>query len=112
MKAAFMLAGLLLSLTACQSAALQPALSNGGADNRAALEAAISEMLGGVSITLADNAFTQKSELSIERRRQQGRTYEMPDHFRLWIEDDVCILEHVESGDRQTVPELSCLPTP
>ncbi|MCV6606278.1 MAG: hypothetical protein OIF34_13315 [Porticoccaceae bacterium] len=67
----------------------------------------ISEMLNGVAVTLADDAFYNNNEVIIEGPRM-GRTFEKPHHFRLWLEDGNCLLEHVESGRKRLVKSVAC----
>ncbi|MDG2090291.1 MAG: hypothetical protein P8J61_04165 [Gammaproteobacteria bacterium] len=107
--------GLILFLLACSSTELapslrRPALSNNINVERMLLETAISEMMNGTDIIVADDAFVNSSDLIIERRLQSsGRDFDMPDHFRLWKRGESCLLEHVESGEMKNIEELNCV---
>lgn len=104
---------LLPALVACQSANGQkaPAILAPAAESRAThpLAGAISQLLNGANITLADSAFYTDSEVIIEGRLT-GRSFEKPHHFRLWLLDNRCVLEHLETGNRVTVTQVNCLP--
>ncbi|UTW45885.1 hypothetical protein KFE80_02955 [bacterium SCSIO 12696] len=69
----------------------------------------ISFMLNGASVTLAADAFYNNHEVIIEPPKL-GRSFERPDHFRLWLVDGHCQLEHVESKRQLVIAGASCLP--
>lgn len=107
-------------LSACQLSAQEAALLviNTEQNDIKLVQNAISKMLNGSDITLADNAFTIQSEVIIERRRNPaagtskslGRDYSKPDHFKLWISKDSCLLEHVETGETEHLDAVQCVP--
>lgn len=74
------------------------------------LQMRVAEALGGGNVLLADDVFTQRSELVVERRpksdpqgnRLPGRIIAEPEQFRLALRDDRCILLHINS-DRQWI---------
>jgi len=115
-------AGALLSLAACRTAKVRQELpavvAEPGAQSRAELAAAVSAALGGVPVTLADDALTRESTLIVERARQrdpsglpaQGRERGMPERFRLVKIGAECVLVHERSGQRFTLRETTCAP--
>jgi len=115
--------GTIVFLSACGSTSLDPAIRlpamNDSTDSgRLLLESALSEMMNGISIIIADDAFVNSSDLIIERRQQTspetqnenlGRDYGMPDHFKLWKRRNSCLLEHLETGEMKEVIGLNCV---
>ncbi len=115
--------GVIFFLFACSSSTLIPALrlqaTNGSTDSgRLLLESALSEMMNGISIIIAENAFVNSPDLIIERRQQSlpesqnielGRDYGMPDHFKLWKRGNSCLLEHLETNEIKEVEGLNCI---
>jgi len=111
-----------LVLTACSTAPIQndiPALlSNASAETRLELEQAMSAALDGVEITIAIDAFTQFSVLTIERgmHRSIGRSPEMgrdlgqPEHFQLMIDGPQCVLVHQRTELRWLLNRTTCEP--
>ena len=101
----------LLAMTGCQSVSEKwaPAILVPTSDKQSnhPLTHTVSYMLNGAKITLADNAFYENNEVIIEARLL-GRTFEKPNHFRLWLTDESCVLEHVESGRKLPVAGASC----
>lgn len=120
-KYKLLLAGLSVFLCTCSFSALVPALRNPDNDSenkdRLLLESALSQMLNGAEITIADDAFVSNSEIIIERSQQNrpgvqnrnsGRELELPKHFKLWMRGGNCLLEYVETGEMQIIEGLSC----
>ena len=76
----------------------------------------VREALGGVPVTLADDALTRESALIVERAlvrgpdgtRAQGRETGRPDHFRLVKSGGRCVLVHEESGRRFPLSGVAC----
>ncbi len=89
-----------------------------GAQSRAELAAAVSSALGGVPVTLSDDALTRESTLILERARHrdasgvpvQGRETGMPERFRLVKIGAECVLVHERSGQRFILRETTCAP--
>ena len=87
-------------------------------ESRAELQRAVSEMLSGGDVMLADDALTQSSVLTIERRRAgsldnpplSGRDLGSPERFHLLLTGTGCVLVH--ESDEATVPltETDCVP--
>ncbi len=98
----------MLLLTGCQSgAAAEPAvLVAGGAEVRQQLNDFITSIVGGHTVTLADDVLQQSPELFIEQRMpldSQGRPldgrHQLPSYrFVLVKAGDSCILQHPGSG--------------
>ena len=116
-----LLAALLpLTVLGCQTVGTNtdtPALIvNPDAASRAALRNAVDTAFG-TSVTLADDALTNSSLLTIERSPQstidnpnpQGRIMEMPFQLRLYINGDDCILVDERDQRRFTLPDTSCV---
>jgi hypothetical protein len=106
---------------ACTSAkieALETAavLQQPDASTRAALESAVSEMLRGVKVTLAEDALLRNSWLTVERGRardatgqlRNGRILERPEQFQLVKEQGRCVLVHSSSGQRKVLESVDC----
>jgi hypothetical protein len=81
------------------------------------LVSAVSSALGGASVTLRDDALTQESSLSIERRPlrdpaghlAQGRITEMPERFALIRSGERCFLVHQRTSKRIELPGVECV---
>ena len=86
--------------------------------SRSELNQAVSSALGGVDITLADDALTKDSTLLIERRRPRGLfkpdvaglDQEKPDVFQLLLSASKCVLVHQADGKRQVLQNTRCVP--
>jgi hypothetical protein len=95
-------------------------LARATAESRAELERVISSALGGAPVTLADDALTSTSELTIERARPRdsqgrlinGRELGRPEHFRLLKVGTDCVLVHEASGQRFTLAHTTCVAAP
>jgi hypothetical protein len=118
-------AGALLSTTACRTPGAAHAdpeapavIVNPTVQSRAALVQAITDALDGVSVTLADDAFTNASTLTLERTarrdengvRLQGRELGTPERFRLVKMAGQCVLIHERSGRRLVLTSTECIP--
>ncbi len=83
--------------------------------SRAAL-ADVVDTAFGTNVTLADNALTDSSVLTIERRPRStmdnpnplGRNMEMPFQLRLYINGTDCVLVDQRDSARYTLPNTSC----
>ena len=110
----------MLGLVACQAPATQPdvaaVLVNPTPQSRSQLAKAVNEMLGVSSVTLADDALTRSSVLSIERTpahdadgvRITGRDYGKPHTFTLIKNDEGCVLVSARDGRRFVLTEATC----
>jgi hypothetical protein len=87
------------------------------AESRAELHRVVTAALGGREITLADDALTSSSILTLEhalpdnaqRRAATGREVERPEVFRLLKVGYRCVLVH-DSGARTVLTQVSCVP--
>ncbi len=83
---------------------------------RSELNEVVSAALGGVPVTLADDALVTSSVLVIERSVPRGldvppvggRSLESPATFRLLAAGSRCVLEHQGNGRRWTLRESRC----
>lgn len=117
---ALVLACLTLWLASCKAspqAEEQPAvIANIEPKASVELNQVVAGALGRESVILADDALTQTDRLIIERKKHQsieggvlvGRSYEMPQQFRLVIKDSVCILIHEKTEKRYPLKQVSC----
>ena len=108
------------SLTACGS--LQgdrPAvIAAASASTRAELVRVVTQAFDGVPVTLADDAFTRDSVLSIERRTPpgpqgraaRGRTLDAPARLRLVLDGARCALVREADGRRFPLRDVRCAP--
>lgn len=111
----------LLVLSGCNMNGMteeRPALIVNPTDaSRAELRRAVSEMLSGADITLADDALTTSSVLLIERKRIRsldnpplsGRDLSRPERFRLVTARGRCILVHDRDQARFELQESDCV---
>jgi hypothetical protein len=84
--------------------------------SRSELARVVSEALGGVPITLAEDALTQSSLLVIEHARPrdaqgrllQGREMRRPEQFRLVKSGSDCVLVHVRTGRQWVLKSTAC----
>lgn len=84
--------------------------------SRAELREAVSTLLGGRSVLLADDALTKTSLLILERPRRRsiggvfepGRELEPPERFRLLGSDGRCVLVHLNTGMRHALTKTRC----
>jgi hypothetical protein len=109
-------------LSACASSQAQegvPAvITNPTTESRAELLRAVSDALGGAAVTLADDALTSASSLTIDRtaardaagRRLNGRELGRPEQFHLLKQGNQCVLVHENSGKRQVLVSARCQP--
>ncbi len=112
-------AGLWIMLTGCQTVNAdydRPArIANPDADSRAALQAAVNEVLG-TEVLLAGDALTASSLLIIERWLPgtmddpvpQGRILEKPIQFQLVRNGADCILVRKSDGARYPLSSTDC----
>jgi hypothetical protein len=113
-----------LALAGCSAQPAQPEvaalLSAADAASRAELERVISEAFNGVTVTLADDALTRESTLTIERARPRdaqgvpldGRDMGRPEHFRLLKVGSDCMLVQESTGQRWTLRDSKCVTAP
>ncbi len=106
---------------ACSSPPVQPdtpALRvNPDADSRTEIEQVVSSALDGVAVTIADDALTRESTLTIERglrRRvdappELGRDLGRPQHFQLVLDARQCFIVHRETGLRWLLTSTECV---
>lgn len=87
------------------------------ADTRGELVSTVRSALNGAPVTIADDALTRASVLTIERAardatgaRLDGRDPGRPERFRLFKKGSACVLVHERTGKRSTLTLASCLP--
>ena len=122
MRNGALLAACALSLVACRTAVARPdvaaLVAAPSSSSRDELARAMSEALGGVRVTLADDALTRESTLVLERARQrddrglpvQGRELAPPERFRLVKSGADCVLVHERTGKRFPLTRTTCAP--
>jgi hypothetical protein len=115
-----MIAGLCAAAVLFATARDRPALVvSASAESRAALLAAVRSALGGAQVTLADDALSRESVLTIERtarrdaagRRIQGREMGAPERFRLVKSGPACVLIQERTGRRFPLEHTECVET-
>jgi hypothetical protein len=116
--AAACLAGALLPLAACRtvhrSAGAPAVIVDPTAESRAALAAAVGAALGGAPVTLAVDALTRSSTLTVERATPPGasaaggRDLGAPERFELVKQGDRCILVHAATGRTFVLARTAC----
>ena len=82
--------------------------------------ARISAAFNGIPVTLADDALTRESTLTIERNRPRdaegrpldGRDPGRPEHFRLFKTGADCVLVQESTGRRWKLTASSCVAAP
>jgi hypothetical protein len=88
------------------------------ANSRADLLGAIKSALGDREVTLAQDALTQESDLTVEPVRPrdvdgrllQGRETRAPEKFLLVKKGGHCILIHERTGERIDLAHTQCIP--
>lgn len=108
-------------LAACSTSDLQadvPALlTNPSKDTRLEIEQSVSAALDGASITVAADALTQSSILTIEQGKSQsierpaelGRNLGRPEHFQLMVDGPQCVLVHRRTGLHWILRNSECV---
>jgi hypothetical protein len=103
----------MLMLSACAASYAEPyaaaIIDKPTSASRAELARAVSGALNGAPVTLADDALTRESTLSVEQRHT-GRDLGRPEHFRLVKRGNDCALVHERTGKRTTLASTSCQP--
>ena len=119
-KSAPLLGVAMLMASGCRTVSAQtevPAvIANPSPQSKATLAKAVSEALHGAPVRVADDALTKTDQLIIEREHPldpaghplDGRSREMPEHFRLVKSGDHCILIHQPSEQRFPLTGVSC----
>jgi hypothetical protein len=87
-------------------------------ESRAELHRTVTDALGGRSVTLADDALTQSSTLTLEHaapddaqgRAATGRDLGRPERFRLLRVGGRCVLVHESDGARAVLVQARCVP--
>jgi hypothetical protein len=118
---ACLLAAAALATAACGSLAAQDSpgvIASPSAASRAELARVVSSAMNGQPVTLADDALTRDSTLTIERRTPPGeqgraatgRTVEEPARFSLVVRDDSCVLVRESDGRAFPLEGVRCAP--
>lgn len=110
----------LLLMAACNSAPIQPdipaVIVEPDDTSREELRQVISTALNGAEVTLADDALTLESSLSIEHPQHQGieqqplrgRDLGRPETFHLVLDGSQCVLVHDNTGLRWLLLDTEC----
>lgn len=110
-----------LAMAACGTLAAQedrPALIAAHTEqSRAELRRVVAEAMNGQPVTLADDALTRDSTLTIERRTPPGeqgraatgRTLDTPEQFRLVLRGRSCVLVRAADGREWPLREGQCV---
>lgn len=110
----------LVLVTACNSAPVQPdvpaVIVEPDDSSRAELRQVISTALNGADITLADDALTLESSLSIEHPQHRGieqqplrgRDLGRPETFHLVLDGSQCVLVHDNTELRWLLLDTEC----
>jgi hypothetical protein len=114
-----LIAALAVGVTGCRTVATEhdraARIVNADDNSRAALQRAVNDALN-TNVTLADNALTESSLLTIERSPPrsmqnlptQGRNMDVPIQFRLVINRDDCILIDQRDRSRYLLEDTTC----
>jgi hypothetical protein len=86
------------------------------AESRAELREAVSAMLHGAPVTLADDALMRDAVLVVERQQARdasgvplsGRELGRPERFRLLRVGQDCVLVHERTGERTSLRRTHC----
>ena len=119
----YWLAAAAIGPVACGTLAAQeqPAvISAPTAQSRAELVRVVSAAFNGQPVTLADDALTRESVLTIERRTPPGeqgraatgRTLGVPERLNLVLRGTRCFLVHAADGREWELNEAQCVPAP
>ena len=112
------------SLCACASRADSPdepaVIVNPSTESRGELERVIHKALGAVPVTLADDALTASSLLSLEHalrrdpegRMLNGRDLSPPETFELFKRASQCVLVRLKTGHSWTLQHTQCAAAP
>ena len=111
----------LLAPAACStlSAQEQPAvIASPSAESRAELARVVSAAFNGQPVTLADDALTRESTLTLERRTPPGpqgraatgRTLDAPERLSLVLRGSRCFLVRAADGSEWELKEARCVP--
>lgn len=108
-------------LAACSTSDLRtdvPALlTNPSEDTRLEIEQSVSAALDGAKMTVAADALTQSSVLtieqgknrSVERPAELGRNLGRPEHFQLVVDGPQCVLVHRRTGLHWILRQSECV---
>lgn len=87
------------------------------ANSRAEILGIVSAALDHTDIILADDALLHSSQLIITRKQHKniqngvllGRSYELPEHFNLVIDQGRCTLIRQKTGERWQLKQTQCV---
>jgi hypothetical protein len=120
LKAKALMAGLIFTLVGCETLAtdgdVAARITNPTDNSREALQNAVNNALD-ANVTLASNALTDSSVLTIERNPPrsmenlpaQGRNMDMPMQFRLVLNDGDCVLVYTADDTRRKLADTTCI---
>jgi hypothetical protein len=113
---------LLVMITGCRTLSGSPdqaaLITQPDASSRAALQATLSDLFGGIEIRLADDALTRSSLLTLAVGAQStlvepaagGRIVSEPYRFRLVLNGEDCILIDLRDDSRHRLADTTCMP--
>ena len=117
----WMIGGLFM-FAGCQTLTTQPdipaLITNPTEESRAALNIVLAEVFHRKEVTLADNALTETSLLTIEsgarhiigKLSRRGRILKKPIQFRLVKNGNECVLINLRDQSRQKLQNTTCAP--
>ena len=120
-RMSWMIGGLFM-FAGCQTLTAQPdipaLITNPTEESRAALKIVLAEVFHRKEVTLADNALTETSLLTIEsgarhiigKLSRRGRILEKPIQFRLVKNGNECVLINLRDQSRQKLQNTTCAP--
>jgi hypothetical protein len=109
------------TVAACSTPAVNseyPALlTNPGPSTTLEIEQTISSAMEGAKVSIAEDALTTSSQLtieqnmirSIEQQPEMGRNLGRPDHFQLLIDGPQCVLVHEKTGLHWLLNTVECV---
>ena len=108
-------------MAACSTPAVNPEypalLTNPGPTTLLEIEQTISSAMDGAKVTIAQDALTTSSQLtieqnmirSIEQQPEMGRNLGRPDQFQLLIDGPQCVLVHEKTGLHWLLNTVECV---
>ena len=108
-------------MAACSTPAINPEypalLTNTGPTTLLELEQTISSAMDGAKVTIAQDALTTSSQLtieqsmirSIEQQPEMGSNLGRPDQFQLLIDGPQCVLVHEKTGLHWLLNSVECV---
>lgn len=117
----FIIIGLSSLLVACKTLDVEQDINAlivvPDAQSRTELVSVVSGALDNAEVTLADDALVHSSRLIITRKQHQsiengellGRSYELPEHFNLVLNQGRCMLVRQKTAERWLLKQTRCV---